>query len=144
RPSYGRTRSPKPGPPPHESGAAAFARIWEAPLRENEPYQIRWLEHQTDGPYWRHASLRPNYDRIECAVFIVSGWSDGYVNATLRVFQHLHAPKKALVGPWTPTFPERGMPAPAIRFMAPAGRGGCGGSTTGSRGTPRASSTSLP
>jgi uncharacterized protein len=121
-PSYGLMMVCKNALPPHESVGADFARIWEAHLQGNEPYQIQWLDHQTDGPYWRHASLRPNYDRIECAVFIVSGWSDGYVNATLRVFQHLRAPKQALVGPWTHMFPEWGMPEPAIGFMAQAVR----------------------
>ena len=121
-PFYGMMMVCKNALPPHESVGADFAEIWEAHLQGNEPYLIPWLEHQTDGPYWRQGSLRPHYDRIECAVFIVSGWMDGYVNPTLRVFQHVAAPKKAMVGPWTHMFPEWGVPEPRIGFMAHAVR----------------------
>ena len=32
---------------------------WERRLDDSEPWLLRWLEEQTDGPYWRHGSLRP-------------------------------------------------------------------------------------
>jgi putative CocE/NonD family hydrolase len=108
--------------PPHESVGADFARLWREHLEGNEPYQFNWLAHPTDGPYWRHASLRPHYERIQCAVFMVGGWQDGYRNCVLRTYQNLAAPKKALIGPWGHVFPEWGVPGPRINFMAQAVR----------------------
>jgi uncharacterized protein len=113
--------------PPHESVGAEFAEIWETHLQGNEPYLIPWLEHQTDGPYWRQGSLRPHYDRIECAVFIVSGWMDGYVNPTLRVFQHVAHRRRRSSGRGRTCFPSG-----ACRSRRSASwRTRCAGSTTG-------------
>ena len=49
-----------------------------------EPWLLRWLEEQRDSAYWRHGSLRPAYDRIECPTMLVGGWADGYRNNTFR------------------------------------------------------------
>ncbi|MBI3763865.1 MAG: CocE/NonD family hydrolase [Chloroflexi bacterium] len=103
--------------PPHESLGQDYSRIWQTHLEGNEPYPFNWLAHQTDGPYWRHGSLRPDYDKIECAVYIVGGWMDAYRNATARILQNLSSPKKAIIGPWEHVFPDWGWPGPAINFM---------------------------
>ncbi len=103
--------------PPHESVGADFTRIWQTHLEGNEPYLLAWLAHQTDGPYWRHASLRPNYTRIECPTFMVGAWLDPYHNSALRVFQHCTCPKKLLAGPWGHVFPDWGVPGPSINFV---------------------------
>jgi putative CocE/NonD family hydrolase len=104
--------------PPHESLGPDLAPVWQAHLNGNEPYQLTRLAHQTDDDYWRTASLRPGYDRIQRAVFIIGGWMDGYKNGTVRVLQHLQAPKKALIGPWAHIFPDWGVPGPQIDFMS--------------------------
>ncbi len=103
--------------PPHESVGAEFSKIWQAHLEGNEPYQFAWLAHQTDGPYWRHASLRPNYERLSCAMYLVGAWHDPYHNSALRAFQHCSCPKKLLVGPWGHVFPDWGVPGPSINFV---------------------------
>ena len=74
---------------------------------------MTWLNHQTDGPYWRAASLRPDYHRIRCPVFMCGGWLDAYRTATLRTFQHLSVPKKCLIGPWTHT--QEGLASAGVR-----------------------------
>jgi predicted acyl esterase len=102
--------------PPHESLGPDLASVWQAHLEGDEPYPLTWFDHQTDDAYWRSASLRPGYERIQCPVFIVGGWMDGYKNSTARIVQHVRAPAKALIGPWGHIFPEWGSPGPRINF----------------------------
>ena len=90
---------------------------WAERVEKLEPWLLRWLEEQSDGPYWRHGSLRPDYDRIECATMIVAGWADGYRNATFRVFEELDAPKRLLFGPWSHASPESALPGPHIDLV---------------------------
>jgi len=108
--------------PPQEYIGENFEKIWEEHLAGNSPYQLNWLEHQHDGPYWRPASLRPNYDLIECPVFIIGAWLDYYRNCAMRMFENLTVPKKLLMGPWGHVFPDWGYPGPAINFMPQAVR----------------------
>ena len=103
--------------PPPEYIGEDYNKIWEEHLEGNVPYQLNWLENQTDGSYWRPASLRPNYDLIECPVFIVGAWHDHYRNSALRMFEHLEVPKKLLMGPWGHVFPDWGYPGEPINFM---------------------------
>ncbi len=74
---------------------------WLARIAEHEPWLLRWMDEQLDGPYWRHGSVRPDYARIECPTMIVAGWADGYRNNTLRTFEHLRCEKELLIGPWS-------------------------------------------
>ena len=62
---------------------------WLRRIDEHEPWLLRWLEEQLDGPYWRHGSVRPDYERIACPTMIVAGWADGYRNNTFRTFAAL-------------------------------------------------------
>ena len=45
---------------------------------DSEPWLITWLGQQQDGPYWRRASLRPDYARLTLPAFLMGGWYDGY------------------------------------------------------------------
>ena len=56
---------------------------------------------RSTAPYWRHGSLRPDYERIACPTMIVAGWADGYRNNTFRTFEALRCPKRLLIGPWS-------------------------------------------
>jgi predicted acyl esterase len=70
-----------------------------------------------DGPYWRGASLRPDYDRVRCPVFLIGGWRDGYANTMLRTYEKLKAPKKLLMGPWVHSRPNTSVPGPRIDHL---------------------------
>ena len=74
---------------------------WRARVEGLEPWLLRWLEEQADGPYWRQGSLRPAYERIACPTMLVAGWADGYRNATFRMLERLRAPARLLFGPWS-------------------------------------------
>lgn len=101
-------------PPLPEHCAGNWAELWKTRLEKNEPYLLKWMHHQTDGEYWRGASLRPGYDRIECPVFQIAGWRDGYVNSMLRQHENLKVPRKLLIGPWVHSRPNTSVPGPRI------------------------------
>jgi uncharacterized protein len=90
---------------------------WLRRLDGTEPWLLRWLEEQTDGPYWRQGSLGPGYDRIACPTMIVAGWADGYRNNTFRTFEALSCPKKLLIGPWSHMSTATSLPGPHIDLV---------------------------
>ncbi len=90
---------------------------WARRFEASEPWLLRWLEEQRDGPYWRQGSLRPGYERIECATMLVGGWADGYRNNTFRTFEALRCPKRLLVGPWSHMSPATSLPGPRIDLV---------------------------
>jgi uncharacterized protein len=90
---------------------------WNRRFDTHEPWILRWLEEQWDGPYWRHGSLRPGYERISCATMLVAGWADGYRNNTFRTFEALTCPKHLLIGPWSHMSPSSSLPGPHIDLV---------------------------
>jgi predicted acyl esterase len=89
---------------------------WAARL-EQEPWLLTWLGEQRDGPYWRHGSLRPGYERIECPTLLVAGWADGYRNNTFRTFAALRCERRLLVGPWSHMSPATSLPGPHVDLV---------------------------
>ena len=90
---------------------------WRRRIDGTEPWLLRWLEEQDDGPYWRHGSLRPGYDRITCPTMIVAGWADGYTNMALRAYEALSCPRRVIIGPWGHTSPATAIPGPHIDLV---------------------------
>ena len=82
-----------------------------------EPYVHTWMEHQRRDSYWQQGSVCEDPAAIECAVYAVGGWVDGYSDAVLRLVESLHAPCHGLVGPWSHSFPDESEPGPSIGFM---------------------------
>jgi uncharacterized protein len=104
-------------PPYPEWSGGDWAAIWEHHIASNEPYLLKWLHHQIDGPYWRNGSVRDVADRIRCPAFLIGGWRDGYPNPPLRLFEALQVPKKVLVGPWNHAVPDVAIPGPRIDYL---------------------------
>ena len=90
---------------------------WRRRVEGTEPWLLRWLEEQHDGPYWRHGSLRPRYERIRCPTMIVAGWADGYTNIALRAFEALTCPRRVLVGPRSHMSPATSIPGPHVDLV---------------------------
>ena len=90
---------------------------WRARVEGLEPWLLRWLEEQADGPYWRQGSLRPAYERIACPTMLVAGWADGYRNATFRMLERLPAPARLLFGPWSHMAIDTSLPGPRIDLV---------------------------
>jgi putative CocE/NonD family hydrolase len=106
-----------PTPPDPAVAGAAWRAMWRERLEAVRPPVLAWLEHQTRDDYWRQGSVCEDYDAIQCAVYAVGGWADGYSNAIPRLMRHLRCPKKALIGPWGHCFPYEGGPGPLIGYL---------------------------
>ncbi len=88
---------------------------------ENLPLFLEpWLRHQRRDAYWQHGSVCEDYDAIQCPVFAVGGWTDGYTNAIPRLLAHLSVPRKGLIGPWAHGYPHVALPGPQIGFLQEA------------------------
>ncbi len=97
----------------------------EATLRrrvDSEPWLMTWLGQQQDGPYWRRASLRPDYGRLTVPAFLVGGWLDGYRDSIPRMLAACPGPVRALIGPWNHALPHDAVPGPAIEWRDQAAR----------------------
>jgi putative CocE/NonD family hydrolase len=103
-------------PPYPEACGPRWAETWEEHLQA-EPWLLNWLENQTYNDYWKHGSLCENYAAVECAVYLIGGWRDGYTNCNLRTFAQLNCPKKVIVGPWLHSHPDVGVPGPRIDHL---------------------------
>jgi putative CocE/NonD family hydrolase len=88
---------------------------------ENEPLLVdTWLRHQRRDAYWKHGSVCENFAAIECPVYAIGGWADGYSNAVPRLLAGLKVPRKGLVGPWAHKYPHFAYPGPQIGFLQEA------------------------
>ena len=77
-----------------------------------------WMNHQRRDAYWKHGSVNQNYDDIQCPVFAVGGWLDGYSNAIFRLLANLKVPRLGLVGPHAHQWGQsERAPGPAIGFL---------------------------
>ena len=109
-------------PDPLMVGEERWRRMWRQRLEGWEPPFAAWLRHQTRDEFWKQGSVCEDYGDIECAVFAVGGWADGYSNAIFRMLANLKCPRLGLVGPWGHKYPHYGMPGPAIGFLQEARR----------------------
>ena len=98
----------------------AWREEWRARIAEHEPWLLTWLSQPRDGSYWRHGSVRPGYERIECPVMIVAGWADGYRNNTFRTMEKLGeagVPRRLIAGPWSHAATSSSLPGPRIDLV---------------------------
>lgn len=109
-------------PPDPEISGEAWRERWLDRINHNRLFPALWMQHPHRDDYWKHGSVCEDFDAIECAVYAVSGWADGYVNAVPRLMEGLKAPRKALIGPWPHAFPHAAVPGPRIGFFQEAVR----------------------
>ncbi|EHH14063.1 hydrolase CocE/NonD family protein [Mesorhizobium amorphae CCNWGS0123] len=104
-------------PDPEIVGKESWHSMWMKRLENARPTVIDWLAHQRRDDFWKHGSVCEDYSAINCAVFAVGGWGDGYSNVVFRLLSNLDAPRKGLIGPWGHKYPHGGVPGPAIGFL---------------------------
>lgn len=109
-------------PPDPDVVGEGWRDLWRQRLEHNRLFPALWMRHPHRDEYWEHGSVCENYAAIECAVYAVGGWADGYVNAIPRLMQGLSCPRKALIGPWPHAFPHAATPGPRIGFFQEAVR----------------------
>ncbi|MFZ5674925.1 MAG: CocE/NonD family hydrolase [Pseudomonadota bacterium] len=91
--------------------------LWMSRLNESGFWLEEWHRHQRRDDLYSHGSICEDYGAIECPVYLVGGWMDGYSNPIFRMMEHLTCPKKALIGPWAHKYPNFAEPGPRIGFL---------------------------
>lgn len=104
-------------PDPEIVGEERWRTMWMERLKNARPTFIDWLTHQRRDEFWKHGSICEDYGAIDCAVYAVGGWADGYSDAVFRLLSNLKAPRRGLIGPWGHKYPHEGVPGPAIGFL---------------------------
>jgi uncharacterized protein len=90
---------------------------WLERLETLSPWIEPWLTHQRRDGYWQQGSVCEDYAAIECPVYAVGGFVDGYTNSVPRLLEGLSVPRKGLIGPWAHAFPDDALPGPSIGFL---------------------------
>jgi uncharacterized protein len=104
-------------PPDPRLYGEGWRKAWLERLETLTPWIEHWLGHQRRDAYWKHGSVCEDYAAIECPVYAVGGFADGYTNAVPRLVAGLSGPRKGIIGPWAHSFPEDALPGPAIGFL---------------------------
>jgi uncharacterized protein len=91
--------------------------MWLARLENLPLFLETWTRHQRRDAYWRHGSVCEDYAAIQCPVYAVGGWTDGYTNAIPRLLERLAGPCKGLIGPWAHAYPHFALPGPQVGFL---------------------------
>ena len=107
-------------PPDPATVGDAWKETWLARLEETPPFITEWLTHQHRDDYWKHGSIGEDYGAIECPVYMVGGWADGYTNAIPRTLEGLPGVRKGLIGPWPHAWPHVATQGPRIDFLGEA------------------------
>jgi putative CocE/NonD family hydrolase len=94
-----------------------WREMWQQRLEGSGLWIETWLRHQRRDAFWKHGSVCEDLGAIQCAVYAVGGWVDGYSNAIPRLMAGLKVPKKAMIGQWAHRFPHMALPGPAIGFL---------------------------
>ena len=91
--------------------------MWKQRLDGSGFWLDDWLGHQRRDAFYKHGSVCEDWDAIQCPVYAVGGWADGYTNAVFRLLENLRSPKRGLVGPWAHQYPHFAKPGPQIGFL---------------------------
>jgi len=74
------------------------------------------LDHPSYDSFWQQLSLRPQLEKVDCAVLSMGGWFDNYAPDDLDAFSrlaHLGRDVETWIGPWAHSFTYR---IPGIDF----------------------------
>lgn len=105
-------------PPRPEVVGHGWVDQWRERLRHLRPLAPIWLSHQERDAYWQRGSVCEDYAAVRAAVLAVGGWSDPYRDTVFRLVEHLSAPVKGIIGPWSHQYPDRDRaPGPSIGFL---------------------------
>ncbi len=104
-------------PPDPARVGERWREMWFKRMDETPPFIEAWVTHQRRDAFWRHGSICDSFADVECPVYAVGGWTDGYTSPVLRMLDGLAGPRKGLIGPWGHLYPQDGVPGPAIGFL---------------------------
>jgi len=106
-----------PGAPDYGIDEAFFANRFDTP-----PWMFTYKRRQRDGPFWDRTALKTRYESIRIPTFVIGGWYDGYRDSVPRMLEHVKAPMKAMVGPWSHCWPHDSYPKPGMEWRHEAVR----------------------
>jgi putative CocE/NonD family hydrolase len=109
-------------PPDPEIVGKRWRDMWRERLRVLQPFPAVWMGHPWRDEYWRHGSVCEDFTAVDCPVYAIGGWADGYTNAVTRLLAGLKGPRKGLIGPWSHAFPHDAVPGPSIGYLQEAVR----------------------
>jgi putative CocE/NonD family hydrolase len=89
---------------------------------DTQPWMMTYKRQQRDGPFWDRASARERYQDIRIPSLHIAGWYDGYRDSVPRMLEHVKAPVKAFIGPWSHAWPHEPYPKPGIEWRHEAVR----------------------
>ncbi|MEM1298713.1 MAG: CocE/NonD family hydrolase [Pseudomonadota bacterium] len=104
-------------PPEPEVVGNGWAEMWRRRLEDQPMHLETWLTHQHRDAYWKHGSICEDWSAIQCPVFVIAGWADGYRNAPAEILANLEAPCWAMTGPWIHKYPHFAYPHPRADFI---------------------------
>ena len=107
----------RPGAPDYEIDEEYFRNRFDAP-----PWMLTYKRQQRDGAFWDRTALKAHYESIRVPTFLIGGWYDGYRDSVPRMLEHVKAPMKAIVGPWSHFFPHDASSQPRIEWRREAVR----------------------
>jgi predicted acyl esterase len=81
---------------------------------DNPPWFVMYKQHPRAGAFWDEP-VRP-LESVRVPMFLIGGFLDGYKDSIPRMLERVHAPVKALLGPWNHSFPHHAVPGPAIEW----------------------------
>lgn len=102
-------------PPDPEVVGERWKRMWVERLQAAAPRATAWIQHQHYDDFWKRVSYA-DYSKVKCAVYVVDGLVDPYIDQVPRLLSRLHCPRKALIGPWAHTGPG-GRPGPSLDWV---------------------------
>lgn len=107
-------------PPDPKAQGELWKENWLKRLEGSGVWLKKWLEHPYRDDYWKHGSVCEDYSKIQCPVYVISGWADGYSNTVFNLVENLEAPCIGLIGPWGHSSPHMGLPGPGMGFLQEA------------------------
>ena len=107
----------RPGAPDYAIDEAYFRDRFDT-----QPWMMTYKRQQRYGPFWERTTLKERYDSIRVPTFVIGGWYDGYRDSVPRMLEHLEAPVKAMIGPWSHGFPHDASPKPQLEWRHEAVR----------------------
>jgi hypothetical protein len=104
-------------PPDPAIVGSKWRDMWLERLDGDGLWLIEWLRRQRRDEFYKHGSICEDWSAIQCPVYAVGGWADGYASSVFRFLEHLKVPRKGLVGPWAHKYPHFAKPGPRIGFL---------------------------
>ena len=104
-------------PDPAVVGEDRWREIWMKRLEKSGFWIEEWHRHQRRDDFFKHGSVCEDWEAIQCPIYAVGGWADGYSNSVFRVLANARSPVKGLVGPWGHKYPNFAKPGPQIGFL---------------------------